>query len=315
MLLDQLHQIRGPRRRRPADGRVPGRLMPACGRIPEAAETAVARRHDPEVEYLPRPVLPTLRMMGLHHLAPAAPVRGRAHRDQGDRPEIRQRARQLPVRIGALHLAARTARRAARTRPRLGQQAPRPLRDPGQNPARLGHAGLAPGVAPVLAFAQLARQRMTRPAGLGRRRLQPLDRVGAEMSKSDLHAVTMTDGPTHVKCGGMKGYDPCRHPRCGRHLLRELAFVVESHGYRWARWMKSLLREVCHRVHQSASKALNETDRRAVRTRYRTLLTQGAKELPDLPPRTKGTRGRIATSDAHNLHERLGNPRRPSSAS
>ncbi len=46
---------------------------------------------------------------------------------------------------------------------------------------------------------------MTRPAGLGRRRLQPLDRVGAEMSKSDLHAVTMTDGPMHVKCGGMKG--------------------------------------------------------------------------------------------------------------
>ena len=104
------------------------------------------------------------------------------------------------------------------------------------------------------------------------------------------------------------GYDPCRHPLCGSHLLRERAFVVESNGYRWARLMKSLLREVCHRVGQSASKALNEADRRAVRKRYRTLLTQGAKELPDIPPRTKGTRGRIAKSDAHNLHERLVKP-------
>ncbi len=35
--------------------------------------------------------------------------------------------------------------------------------------------------------------------------------------------------------------------------------------------------------------------------RYRTILTQGARELPDIP--TKGKRGR--KSDAHNLHERL----------
>ncbi len=101
------------------------------------------------------------------------------------------------------------------------------------------------------------------------------------------------------------GYDQCRHQLCGSHLLRELTFVVESNGYRWARLMKSLLREVSRRVNKSASKTLNEADRRAVRKRYRTILTQGAKELPDIPPRTKGKRGRIAKSDAHNLHERL----------
>ena len=39
--------------------------------------------------------------------------------------------------------------------------------------------------------------------------------------------------------------------------------------------------------------------------RYRTILTQGAKELPAIPPRSKGQRGRIAKSAAHNLHERL----------
>ena len=29
------------------------------------------------------------------------------------------------------------------------------------------------------------------------------------------------------------------------------------------------------------------------------------KELPEIPPRPKGRRGRLAKSDAHNLHERL----------
>ena len=32
---------------------------------------------------------------------------------------------------------------------------------------------------------------------------------------------------------------------------------------------------------------------------------QGGKELPEIPRRRKGKRGRIAKSDAHNLHEAL----------
>ncbi len=71
------------------------------------------------------------------------------------------------------------------------------------------------------------------------------------------------------------GYDQCNHQLCGSHLLRELTFVVESNGYRWARLMKSLLREVCHKVNKSASKTLNEADRRAVRKRYRTSRAPG----------------------------------------
>lgn len=42
-----------------------------------------------------------------------------------------------------------------------------------------------------------------------------------------------------------------------------------------------------------------------MRTRYRTILEHGLRELPEIPPRPKGRRGRIAKSDAHNLHERL----------
>ena len=100
-------------------------------------------------------------------------------------------------------------------------------------------------------------------------------------------------------------YDQCSHQLCGSHLLRELTFVVESNGYRWARLMKKLLREACHGVNKSAAKVLTEAGRRAVRKRYRTILTQGGKELPEIPPRPKGKRGRVAKSDAHNLHERL----------
>ena len=44
---------------------------------------------------------------------------------------------------------------------------------------------------------------------------------------------------------------------------------------------------------------------KALRRRYRTILTQAKRELPEIPPRADGQRGRIAKSDAHNLRERL----------
>ena len=100
-------------------------------------------------------------------------------------------------------------------------------------------------------------------------------------------------------------YDQCTHQLCGSHLLRELTFIVDANGFRWARLMKKLLREACHKVNQSPTRTLTEPECRSIIRRYRTILTQGGKELPDIPPRPKGTRGRIAKSDAHNLHERL----------
>jgi transposase len=38
---------------------------------------------------------------------------------------------------------------------------------------------------------------------------------------------------------------------------------------------------------------------------YRNILTRGEKELPPIPPKPNGKRGKIAKSDAHNLLERL----------
>ena len=50
---------------------------------------------------------------------------------------------------------------------------------------------------------------------------------------------------------------------------------------------------------------LDDTDYKAVRTRYRTILTQAKRELPKPPPRQTGQRGRVTKSDAENLHEAL----------
>ena len=100
-------------------------------------------------------------------------------------------------------------------------------------------------------------------------------------------------------------YAHCDHALCGAHLLRELTFIVDAHDYAWAKRMKRLLVQTCHAVAQRDDKTLSEDEYKAVQKRYRTLLTQGEKELPPIPPRQKGQRGKVAKSDAHNLWERL----------
>ena len=100
-------------------------------------------------------------------------------------------------------------------------------------------------------------------------------------------------------------YDQCEHQVCGSHLLRDLAFVIDSNNYRWARLMKKLLREICDKVNKSETGVLSEAECRRYVKRYRTILTQGGKEMPKIPQRREGQRGRIAKSDAHNLHEAM----------
>lgn len=100
-------------------------------------------------------------------------------------------------------------------------------------------------------------------------------------------------------------YAHCDHALCGAHLLRELTFIIDAHDYAWAKRMKRLLLRACHQVATRDDKTLTPNEYKALRKRYRTLLTQGAKELPPIPPRHNGQRGRVAKSDAHNLWERL----------
>jgi len=109
----------------------------------------------------------------------------------------------------------------------------------------------------------------------------------------------------HDCLAGYFSYLRCSHAVCGSHLLRELTFVVETNGYLWAANTKRLLQKACKAVAKSPTKCLSEKEYKNLLKRYRTILTQGAKELPPIPPRQNGKRGRIAKSDAHNLWERL----------
>jgi len=100
-------------------------------------------------------------------------------------------------------------------------------------------------------------------------------------------------------------YDHCGHGLCGSHLLRELTFIIDSNGYAWAANMKRLLRETCAIVAKRPSKQLDEQEYKNLRKRYRNILTRGDKELPPIPAKENGKRGKVAKSDAHNLWERL----------
>lgn len=100
-------------------------------------------------------------------------------------------------------------------------------------------------------------------------------------------------------------YEHCGHGLCGSHLLRELTFIVDSNGYAWARNMKRVLRETCKTVSGRTEKCLTDTEYSQLQKRYRNILTRGEKELPEIPAKPNGQRGKMAKSDAHNLWERL----------
>ena len=100
-------------------------------------------------------------------------------------------------------------------------------------------------------------------------------------------------------------YKHCGHGLCGSHLLRELTFVIESNQYAWARNMKRLLKESCKLVAARNSKKLTSAEYANLQKRYRNIITRGRNELPPVPDRAKGKRGKLPKSDAHNLWERL----------
>ena len=100
-------------------------------------------------------------------------------------------------------------------------------------------------------------------------------------------------------------YNHCGHGLCGSHLLRELTFVIESNGYDWATKMKRLLQKTCKTVSGRKRKKLTATEYATLQRCYRNIITRGEKELPEIPPKPNGKRGKMAKSDAHNLWERL----------
>jgi hypothetical protein len=104
---------------------------------------------------------------------------------------------------------------------------------------------------------------------------------------------------SYLSCHG------CGHALCGSHLLRELTFIKDAHDYAWARNMKHLLQETCKKVSVRTEKRLGDKELANLQKRYRNILTRGEKELPIIPPKPSGKRGKLAKSDAHNLWKRL----------
>ena len=100
-------------------------------------------------------------------------------------------------------------------------------------------------------------------------------------------------------------HDHCGHGLCGAHIVRELEAIIESNGYKWASNLEALLLEACKKVSKKKNKKLSEKQYAKLQRRYRNILTRGEKELPPIPPKPNGKRGKIAKSDAHNLLERL----------
>jgi transposase len=102
-------------------------------------------------------------------------------------------------------------------------------------------------------------------------------------------------------------YNHCDHALCGSHLVRELTCAIESNEYRWASNMKDLLLETCRKISKKKKKRLSKAEYNNLQKQYRSILTRGEKELPAIPEKPNGKRGKIAKSDAHNLWERLKN--------
>jgi hypothetical protein len=101
------------------------------------------------------------------------------------------------------------------------------------------------------------------------------------------------------------GYEQCGHGLCGSHIVRELTCAIESNAYPWAFNMKKLLLGTCKIISKRKNKKLSQVDYSELQKRYRNILTQGKSELPIIPEKPNGRRGKIAKSDAHNLWERL----------
>lgn len=136
--------------------------------------------------------------------------------------------------------------------------------------------------------------------------LKLLHRKRGKEAIVDLNIIPRYSGVIIHDCwASYLSYDHCGHGLCGSHLLRELTFIVDSNGYRWARNMKKLLLEICRKVAGRKKKCLTASEYANLQKRYRNIITRGSKELPDIPPKPKSKRGKMAKSDAHNLWERF----------
>jgi len=123
---------------------------------------------------------------------------------------------------------------------------------------------------------------------------------------NDINVIPRYSGAIIHDCwASYLSYNHCDHGLCGSHIVRELTCIIEYNGYQWAINMKALLLETCRKVSKRKSKRLSKKQYANLQKRYRNIITRGESELPAIPKKPNGRRGKMAKSDAHNLWERL----------
>jgi len=101
-------------------------------------------------------------------------------------------------------------------------------------------------------------------------------------------------------------YGQCAHALCNAHHLRELTFVEEHLGQRWAKDLKEVLREIKRMVDDARGQGLTglaADARQAFARRYDLILEEGMRANP--PPPLTGRRGRPKRGKAGSLVDRL----------
>ena len=96
----------------------------------------------------------------------------------------------------------------------------------------------------------------------------------------------------------------CDHGLCNAHHLRELTFIDEQYGQRWAKQMMGFLLEVKEKRERSRGNRFASKRIREFEERYRDIIAMG---LAANPPPAEGPkkRGRKKKSKASNLLDRL----------
>lgn len=102
-------------------------------------------------------------------------------------------------------------------------------------------------------------------------------------------------------------YKGCSHGLCNAHHLRELTFVHEQMGQKWARLMKDLLLRIKSDVDAAKAASLTSLDGKEISRlvgRYRTIIANGIAVNP-APIPVPGKRGKPKDTKSGNLVRRL----------
>ena len=90
----------------------------------------------------------------------------------------------------------------------------------------------------------------------------------------------------------MKGHDSAHHrevtPLCIAHLMRDLKYVEEESGDKWATRMKKLLKIVVEMVNKKKESILSDEEYKKLVRIYRTILSNALLEISPFPASAKG---------------------------